>query len=76
MFSKQGISGERKTIDAERELLKVFQDRGIVILVVSLSDLEKIAQGRNFIEVLRSKYEAVRLDLQPPPKEGKKSAKG
>src|SRR3990170_8960739 len=34
LFSKKGISGEGKTKDAEREQLKVFQDRGMVIVVV------------------------------------------
>lgn len=64
IFSKQGVSGERRTVYAERELLKVFQDRGIAILVVSLKELQEVAKGRDFIEMLRSKYEAVRLDLQ------------
>jgi hypothetical protein len=74
IFSKEGISGEGKGTDAERELLKLFQDRGIAVLVVSLTDLQEVAKGRNFIEILRSKYDAVRLDLQPPPSR-KKAAK-
>lgn len=68
MFSRQGISGETRSVDAERELLKLFQDRGIAILVISMRDLEEVVKGRNFIEILRSKYDAVRLDLQPPSK--------
>jgi len=66
IFSKLGTSGEGRTIDAERELLKIYQGQGIIMLVVSLTDLQEVAKGRNFIGMLRSKYETVRLDLQPP----------
>jgi hypothetical protein len=75
IFSKHGVSGEGKAEHGDRELLKVFQNRGIAILVVSLKDLEAVARGRNFIEMLRSKYEAVGLDLRPTSQQaaGKKS---
>jgi hypothetical protein len=63
MFAKEGISGERGTTDASREQLKVYQDRGLVIVVVNLDDLEFVARGGNFITLLRTKYERVRLDL-------------
>lgn len=63
LFSKSGISGYGETADAEREQLKVFQDRGMVIVVVDKSDLEYVASGRSFINLLRAKYERVRLDL-------------
>jgi hypothetical protein len=59
-----GISGEGETKNAEREQVKVFQQRGMVVVVVSESDLSKVADGANFIAILRSKYEAVRLDLR------------
>lgn len=45
------------------ELLKVFQDRGVVIIVVSAEDIGEIASGDNFVTMLRNKYEEVRLDL-------------
>jgi hypothetical protein len=64
-FSKEGISGKGKNRDAEREQLKLFQRDGRAIVVVSLEDLERVAAGENFIAILRSKYEAVRLDLRP-----------
>jgi hypothetical protein len=64
LFSKNGISGEGKTANAEREQLKLFQDRGIVIVVVNESDLKKVASGANFLTMLRTKYEQVRLDLK------------
>jgi len=63
LFSSQGITGERKTTDAEREQRKVFHDRGMVIIVVNNQDLRKVSLGYNFINILRTKYEKVRLDL-------------
>jgi hypothetical protein len=66
LFSKKGISGQGKTVDAEREQLKVFQDRGMVIVVVHQEDIENVARGTNFINLLRAKYEQVRLDLVSP----------
>ena len=64
LFSREGISGAGHTLHAEREQLKLFHDRGIVIVVVSNADLERVAQGANFITMLRAKYEKVRLDLK------------
>jgi len=63
LFSKHGISGEGKNRDAALEQLKVFQDRGMVIVVVTRTDLEQVASGTNFISLLREKYERVRLNL-------------
>jgi hypothetical protein len=63
LFSKTGISGENRTVYAAREQLKVFQDRGIVVVVLNRQDLEKVATGRNLIPLLRKRYEAVRLDI-------------
>jgi len=63
LFSKLGITGEGKTKDAELEQLKVFQDRGMVIVVVGQKDLTELADGANVISLLRAKYERVRLNL-------------
>ena len=65
LFSKKGISGEGKTKDAEREQLKVFQDRGMVIIIVDENDIKQVANGENFVNMLKKKYERVRLDLVP-----------
>jgi hypothetical protein len=65
LFSKSGISGAKTSTNAAREQLKVFQDRGIVIVVVDLNDLEAIGDGANLVRLLRQRYEAVRLDLTP-----------
>ena len=63
LFSRAGISGQGTSKHAAREQLKVYQDRGIVIVVVDLEDLKQAAQGANFVSLLRRKYESVRLDL-------------
>lgn len=63
LFSKRGISGKGKTKYAEREQLKVFQDRGMVIIVIDHNDLKHVGNGGNLINLLRTKYERVRLDL-------------
>ena len=65
LFSRKGISGVENTDSAAREQLKVFQDRGIVIVVLDEADVRKVAAGGNLIQMLRQKYEAVRLDLRP-----------
>lgn len=64
LFSKSGITGRESSTNAAREIFKVFQDRGMVILVIDGSDLELIRRGHNFISMLREKYEHVRLDLR------------
>lgn len=63
IFSQQGITGEGRTSNAEREQLKVFQDRGMVIIVVNRNDIAYVSDGGNMIALLKSKYEKVRLDL-------------
>jgi hypothetical protein len=66
LFSRSGVSGKKTGDDATREQMKVFQDRGVVIVVVDESDLHAIVNptGRNFISLLRSRYESIRLDLE------------
>jgi hypothetical protein len=67
LFSRSGLSGEDHSRFAKREQLKVFQDRGMVIVVVEMADLERVENRANFIHLLRQKYEAVRLDLYGSP---------
>lgn len=64
LFAKKDISGVGKTTDAEREQLKVFQNRGMVIVIIDQNDLEYVGDGGNFIGLLRAKYEKVRLDIR------------
>ena len=63
LFSREGISGSETTENAAREQLKVYQDRGMVIVVVDAKDLHRVLEGESFITILRNKYEKVRLDL-------------
>jgi hypothetical protein len=62
LFSREVISGEGERRYADLERLKIFQDRGTVIVVVDKCDLERLANGANFISILRTKYEQVRLN--------------
>lgn len=66
LFSRSGITGTRNTTAASREQLKVFQDRGIVIVVIDRNDLQSFAvtPPADMITMLRKKYEGVRLDLR------------
>ncbi len=68
LFSKNGISSQGFRKNADLEILKVFQDRGIVIVVVKEEELTKVANGTNFISMLREKYMTVRLNLNEPAK--------
>lgn len=70
LFSKSGISGAGRTKYAEREQLKVFQDRGMVIVVMDLEDLQAVEKGTNLVQLLRERYEAVRLDCPGPKSAG------
>lgn len=63
IFSRDGISGANETKFAERERLKIFQDRGMVIIVVDDADIQNLCIDGNIISLLRKKYEQVRLDL-------------
>lgn len=65
LFSSKGITDrhKNKNRDAAREQMRLYQQTGTFIVVVTLEDLKRIAQGENLIELLRKKYEAVRLDL-------------
>jgi hypothetical protein len=62
VFSKNGITGDKEVKYADVERLKVFQDRGLVILIINQKDILQIQNGSNFIVMLRSKYEDIRLD--------------
>ena len=63
LFSTNGITGQGRGIYAEREQLKVFQDRGLIIIVIDKNDFQILLNGGNFISLLRNRYEKVRLDL-------------
>jgi hypothetical protein len=64
LFSQKGITGERKPSAAFLEQIKVFQDRGMVIAVIDQNDIDRVAEGANLVQLLRNKYEKIRLDLR------------
>lgn len=64
IFSPTGITGKDKSINAEREILKIFQNLGIVIVVLDSKNLDDLCNGKNLINLLRNKYEKIRLDLR------------
>jgi hypothetical protein len=67
LFSKNGISGQEAAEEprfAYREILKIYQDRGLAIIVIDNDDINKIIDGYNFTVMLRSKYDEIRLDLK------------
>lgn len=66
LFSTKGVTGKNKGTFAEREQMKIYQDRGIVIIVIDLEDIGSVINGTNFVTLLREKYERVRLDYFPP----------
>lgn len=63
LLSKNGVTGKNKGTDAEREQLKIYQDRGLVITILDITDFNFLANGGNFVTLLREKYEQIRLDL-------------
>jgi len=63
LFSRKGISGNGKDRYAARERQRLYLQEQVVIAVITLEDLQEIGDGANLIEMLRRKYEAVRLDL-------------
>lgn len=63
MFSKKGISGKKRRKDAAIEIIKYFQDREKIVIVISEFDLTEIAAGTSFLTILRNKYENIRFDL-------------
>jgi hypothetical protein len=63
LFSKKGITGKGKKKYAEFEQLKVYASRGIAFVVVSEADLKRLANGENFLSLLRTRYEKVRLGI-------------
>lgn len=63
LFSKEGLSGSGNTTYGERAQLQIYQNNGIIIIVIDNDDLERVANGENFINILRAKYEIIRLDL-------------
>ncbi len=60
LLSRHGITGEGVK-DAKGEIRDAYKVRGISIIVITESDLEEIANGKNPISILEKKYEEVKF---------------
>jgi len=63
LFSPKGISGKKISRYAANEPQKLYQNHGIVLVVIDKEDMAYVAGGGNFISLLRNKYEKIRLDV-------------
>jgi hypothetical protein len=63
LFARNGISGQRDRLYAERATAKLFQQHGIVVIVLTLDDLRPLLTGGSIITVLRQHYEKIRHDF-------------
>ena len=62
-ISTKGVSGQKKYKFSEREIAKIYQSDGIVIVTIDINDINQVLNGVNFISLLREKYERIRFDL-------------
>lgn len=61
VFSLNGLTGEANNKNAYAEQRNIYRDRGIVIISAKKEDLLKVANGTNFINLIRQKYDDIRL---------------
>lgn len=61
IFSLNGLTGEKDTKNAYAEQRNIYRDRGIVMISVNKEDLTRVADGWNFINLIRQKYDDIRL---------------
>ena len=64
IFSRKGLSGANKATNAEREQIKTYQSKRVVIVVIAQDDLLRLRNGESLSTMLRRKYERTRLDLR------------
>lgn len=63
IFTSGKISGAMKYRFAHREICRLQQQHGIVIIVLGIDCMERVGNGYPFLSLLKSKYEDVRHDL-------------
>ncbi len=61
LFCPQGITGQFKDENAQKEQLDLFRDSGIVMILLTEENLQHVGNGRNLINILRFKYDQIRL---------------
>lgn len=65
LIAKEGISGKRCTKrvkNAELTILKAFHQDNIVLMVLTIDDLERVVKGENLASILIKEYERIRFD--------------
>lgn len=65
IISLNGLTGDENGENAGAEQLHIFRDRGIIIVSLNKDDLLSVAEGRNFINMIRQKYDDIRLFKRP-----------
>ncbi|TKR29600.1 hypothetical protein FCE95_15845 [Luteimonas gilva] len=63
LFSKNGVTGVDSGADALREIQSRFDRDGVYVLVFSLEDVRRIENGKDFINKLDQKADALRFDM-------------
>lgn len=61
VFSLKGLTGAASADNARAEQLNIYRDSGIIIVSLDKDDLLEVARGKNFINLLRQKYDDIRL---------------
>jgi len=63
LFTRNRVSGDGEYRWAHQEICRLYQQHGIVIMVIDLDDMKAAAEGQSFLSLLRNRYEHVRHDL-------------
>ena len=63
IFSKKGFSGRGKWADAKGLAKKMLLKDGIYILDINLKHLKELANGKNFLDIIRDEKDALELDI-------------
>lgn len=61
LFCPQGVTGQFRDTHAQKEQLDLYRDSGIVMVLITEFNLQQVASGRSLINVLRFKYDQIRL---------------
>ena len=69
LFCPQGVTGHFRDTHAQKEQLDLYRDSGIIMVVLTETNLQHVASGRNLINILRFKYDQIRLNqsIKPDP---------
>lgn len=63
IFSKKGFSARGKWADAKGLAKKILLKDGIYILDINLKHLKDLANGKNFLDIIRDEKDALDLDI-------------